>query len=430
MHLFSQEGEPSEVARFIRTRRVSWAHEPRQLVSTCVAQLLSLIVRVMHEANPASSKPATGQPSMKSGSDGHASSSAAISQRKVASFEARRAQGSKIEVSESVGVSDLKVLASLRQDSLAAEVAPNATAGTLQPPQGIQWLCNDTRIARHSLLNSFRTAEALVRKLVLSALHDVEIFRSLGPERLSRLADSFSEANFRRGELIFEQGDEGDQFFIIADGKCSVIRAEPEVERPGKSSEVSVLAVLTDGMFFGERAMLKRQTRYASVRAESTTVRTCYITRQGLEAALGAPLEELIPDRYRLDRRELLGRLRANVHCFDGLQMNQLSALADIMVEEHFVRDDFIIREDEVGDSLYVVLRGTADVLKMGRRIGAISQWSIFGERALMRRERRFAAVKVTSAELSALKVTADKFQEALGATVEELLIEHEYQAA
>ena len=354
-----------------------------------------------------------------------------VSAKQAAAFEGQRSQGAKVAVSETMRVSDRKVLASLRQDAVVHD-----------GQRSLEWRGGATAVSRESLLDSFRAAEELVRNLLLSALRDVEIFSPLGEERLAKLADAFSEAVYNRGELIFEQGDVGDQFFVVLNGRCAVVRAEPvkpaeltdEPTEPtggGAARRVAMmerqLAVLTDGMYFGERAMLKNQTRYASVKCESKLVRAAFIARRDLEATLGARLEDLIPDRYRLDKSELLGQLRSGVRIFDPLRMSQLSALVDRMVEEHYVRGDYIVREGEAGQAMYVILKGRVDVLKRGERISSLGVWGVFGERALLRHERRFAAVQAASVELSVLKITSDGFEEALGASVEELLVEQSY---
>ena len=49
--------------------------------------------------------------------------------------------------------------------------------------------------------------------------------------------------------------------------------------------------------FFGERALLKHEPRFASVRALSL-LRTVSITQATFEEVMGKPLSELLPDYY------------------------------------------------------------------------------------------------------------------------------------
>ena len=64
---------------------------------------------------------------------------------------------------------------------------------------------------------------------------------------------------FRGGERIVQQGDPGTSFFVICEGRVTVLREEDEVARP--------LAALEAGEFFGEVALLAGGPRIASVDA-------------------------------------------------------------------------------------------------------------------------------------------------------------------
>ena len=62
----------------------------------------------------------------------------------------------------------------------------------------------------------------------------------------------------------------------------------------GEGKGEMVVATLSEGGFFGERALLENKPRAASIRCKKTA-RTMAITRDQFEAALGAPLKELLP---------------------------------------------------------------------------------------------------------------------------------------
>ena len=87
---------------------------------------------------------------------------------------------------------------------------------------------------------------------------------------------------------VLWQGDEGDAFYVILEGEFEVLISQGE----GKGE--MVVATLSEGGFFGERALLENKPRAASIRCKKTA-RTMAITRDQFEAALGAPLKELLP---------------------------------------------------------------------------------------------------------------------------------------
>uniref|UniRef100_A0A7S2CVG8 Cyclic nucleotide-binding domain-containing protein n=1 Tax=Haptolina brevifila TaxID=156173 RepID=A0A7S2CVG8_9EUKA len=97
-----------------------------------------------------------------------------------------------------------------------------------------------------------------------------------------------SDAPFDDGEVIFEQGDDGDAFYVVLSGSAVVERIEEGADH------VTVLAELREGAYFGERALLKNDVRFGTVKATSK-LRTMSITRQKFEASFG-PLQGLLDD--------------------------------------------------------------------------------------------------------------------------------------
>ena len=81
-----------------------------------------------------------------------------------------------------------------------------------------------------------------------------------------------TRAHYNAGDYIFRQGEPGNYFYIIEKGEVEVLRAQNE------QAEAEVLAVLKEGEFFGEMALLESQPRVASVRAR-TPVEVCVMGR-------------------------------------------------------------------------------------------------------------------------------------------------------
>lgn len=92
-------------------------------------------------------------------------------------------------------------------------------------------------------------------------LRNIPLFAKIEPSKLKLLAFTAQRLSFAEGDVICEQGDEGDSAYIIIDGEADVIVATD-------SGPVTV-ATLKKNDFLGETAILCDVPRTATVRARS-----------------------------------------------------------------------------------------------------------------------------------------------------------------
>ena len=86
-------------------------------------------------------------------------------------------------------------------------------------------------------------------------LRDIPLFRDVPKTVLTRVAGELIFERLSGNRTVFEKGDEGDKFYVLARGKVEVV-----------SQDGGRLAVLTDGDFFGEIALVNNAPRNATVR--------------------------------------------------------------------------------------------------------------------------------------------------------------------
>ena len=83
-------------------------------------------------------------------------------------------------------------------------------------------------------------------------LKKVQLLRALPVSKLEALANSLKIAQYMENEAIFNQGEEGDAFYILKEG-------EIEIFKDGVS-----MRLITKHGFFGERAIITKEQRTAS----------------------------------------------------------------------------------------------------------------------------------------------------------------------
>ena len=95
-------------------------------------------------------------------------------------------------------------------------------------------------------------------------LKTLSLFRNVDDEILENLAGKFNGEAFGPGEIIINEGDQGDKFYIIMSGKA-------EARQVGKLDRDIRLGILNEGSYFGETALLMDSPRMATVEAVTQT---------------------------------------------------------------------------------------------------------------------------------------------------------------
>ena len=98
---------------------------------------------------------------------------------------------------------------------------------------------------------------------IFKTLKNVPIFSDLSKKELNEIEKIIHRREFNRGEPIFRMGDPGLGMYIIINGSVKIV----EEDDKGKSN---TLAVLKDGAFFGDLALLDEAPRSASAIADDT----------------------------------------------------------------------------------------------------------------------------------------------------------------
>lgn len=134
----------------------------------------------------------------------------------------------------------------------------------------------------------------------MTALLQSKAFLRIPPGNIAQIFASMEPVSFEAGQIILKQGDPGDYYYVITEGRAQVVLEDPN----GNSEEE--LAQLGVGRAFGEEALVSGEPRNATVRA---------LTRCSLMRLSSTAFSRLL--KAPLMREVQMGEMGPNVRLVD-----------------------------------------------------------------------------------------------------------------
>lgn len=104
---------------------------------------------------------------------------------------------------------------------------------------------------------------ATVSTPIVTFLQETALFRDLNQNTLTQIAQDFRQRSYRSGDVIFHQGDEGRNLFVIMRGTVRVYHLSP-------GGEETTMNILAPRQLLGEFSLLDGQPRSATAEAITT----------------------------------------------------------------------------------------------------------------------------------------------------------------
>lgn len=191
-------------------------------------------------------------------------------------------------------------------------------------------------------------------------------------------------------EVVRQRELKADLFYIVEKGNFIVIKDGKQVTQVGP------------GGSFGELALLFRAPRAATVKATSDATLWA-LSRQDLRIVMQAPLKKKL---------EEFARLLGQVALLNKVQDKE--QLAQALVETTFYKGEYIIKQGDQGQTLFILYEGEVIVEKDGAQVkqmvGRSDKVEYFGEKALLEDEVRAASVRALSNKVKALALDRETF--------------------
>jgi len=239
-------------------------------------------------------------------------------------------------------------------------------------------------------------------------LERTPLLSMLAGEELDEFIASLSLKVYQKDEVIFQPGDAGDALYLIGMGKV-------RLETKDTSGHRSAYARLLEGDFFGEAAFMARTTCVDTAIAESE-VNILTITRETFDAWVAnyPNIQATVESFYR---ERVLARVLAVTPMFQDVPVDARKHLLEKFHVRSFRFGDEIVRENEPGDSMFLVRSGFVKVLTHAPHdaermieLGEIHQGSFFGEVSLLTSKPRTATV-VAARDVELMELTRSDFE-------------------
>ncbi|GBM54555.1 cAMP-dependent protein kinase regulatory subunit [Araneus ventricosus] len=239
----------------------------------------------------------------------------------------------------------------------------------------------------------YKTMTALSKAIEKNVL-----FAHLDDTERSDIFDAMFPVVHKAGEIIIQQGDQGDNFYVIDQG-------EVEVFVNGQ-----LVTTIGDGGSFGELALIYGTPRAATVKAK-TDIKLWAIDRDTYRRILmGSTIR----------KRKMYQEFLSKVSVLESLDEWEKLTVADALEPVQFNDGDVIVEQGQPGDDFYIIEDGTAVVLQRRSdsepqvEVGHLGPGDYFGEIALLLDRPRAATVKAKG-PLKCIKLDRARFERILG---------------
>ena len=227
----------------------------------------------------------------------------------------------------------------------------------------------ETDLARvlSSLGHSETSAQELHATLSEAAKADREGKRVLYGDFVE-LMTCTDRQRFKKGDVIFREGEKADGFLLLLSGSCAVYQ---------KAARQGPVGTLHPGDYFGETALLSKAPRNATVTCLQD-VEVLRLSREDFEAGF---LQSARGTPPVAEARQTLGFIQM-------VSRMQRSTLQD---------GQPAFREGEKGDRFFIVEGGEVIVESQGRELNRLGPGDCFGELALLTGAPRNATVRCSN---------------------------------
>ncbi len=206
------------------------------------------------------------------------------------------------------------------------------------------------------------------------------LFSDLSVDELMHVISKMEICFVDMGDFVFRRGDEGQSIFVITSGAAEVLSYT-------KYGEEVKCATLTDGDFFGVHEYFSGTERSTDVRAV-TDLELFEIKRDEM-ASITKRHPYMSKVLYDFYKERVLEKAMALSKVFKHMSIEDRKELLEKVAVVSYPPGTDIVKYNEKGDTMFLVVSGTVEVWKLGPKgekvsLANLQENDYFGEVAMM----------------------------------------------
>ncbi|KAM3137532.1 hypothetical protein pb186bvf_010322 [Paramecium bursaria] len=251
------------------------------------------------------------------------------------------------------------------------------------------------RVIEDISLRDYETNKDFIQK--------VKFFDSLTDDQRAAVSSVLITLNYKSGEIIVNEGDQADSFFIIKKGEVSVTKGTQE------------LRTMVSGDSFGEQALYQNSFRGATVKAVKEDVVCLALARDDLTRILGDKIQTIMYNnslKWAFEKHPELKKLTKL----------QIEKIVSSMVLIQKKQNEVLISQGAPIQFLIVVLEGA---IKYGNE--QFDKGSLFGDKVLFQQDNKQSTSPVSMIKDGLIaQIETNLFFELIGGTLQEIFKKNE----
>ncbi|XP_048190805.1 cAMP-dependent protein kinase type II-alpha regulatory subunit [Perognathus longimembris pacificus] len=240
------------------------------------------------------------------------------------------------------------------------------------------------------------------------ACKDILLFKNLDQEQLSQVLDAMFERLVKVDEHVIDQGDDGDNFYVIERGTYDILVT--------KDNQTRSVGQYDNRGSFGELALMYNTPRAATIVA----------TSEGSLWGLDRVTFRRIIVKNNAKKRRMFESFIESVPLLKSLEVSERMKIVDVIGEKSYKDGERIIAQGDKADSFYIIESGEVSILIKSKtktnkdagnqevEIARCHKGQYFGELALVTNKPR-AASAYAIGDVKCLVMDVQAFERLLG---------------